>query len=168
MRTAVRLAMVVGLLTTVAVATDGQVFWSLRGSNSNGLQAIDPRVDPYLYVTTSVRVTGNNQGLGSFYMSVGVRDLTIPIDPDEGWRNWARQIIPRTALSWARAYDCEPREGFAASIKDSETGPGMTYAELRWPVTNVAFIAQMSAAYVGGWDPRRFDEVDGVWLGAHT
>jgi hypothetical protein len=155
MRSVIVAGVSVMLMASVATATTNEVFFPVRGSNACPLNAIDPSVDPWLIITTSVRVTGDNQGLAGYWNALGIRDLSLPMG-DVHTQNWAQHPVPKAYLSWASVYDAPPTDGIAADVTTRGTGPGMSYGtSTGWPEATLAFVDQMGAGYLE-WLARRY------------
>lgn len=162
-------AVIVLLSAPLAIATDANVEWSLRGvaTNSNGtitypLLGIPPG-DTWLNWTLSVRVTGDNMGLSGYVLELGIRSLSggywapyypaVAGDPD--------------SISWCPVYKSARMSG--GTIKDSGDagGPGLDALPGLGIVHRYdeAYISEMAAALL---EFTPYVKTKNGWSGAQT
>lgn len=151
---AIRLTgLLVGVLALTAMATTATVTFTPRGYAADydntvfyDLNAIPGTGDRWLNWTQSLRVQGDNQGLCSYVLDMGIRDLTSG--------TWAPYIFNYDgsdgSRSWIPAYKSIKTNGGTVKDPGDWGGPGLNaMATLGSGNSNVAYIAQFGAAMLG-------------------
>lgn len=155
---AIKLAGLVALLVApMAMATDGNVVWSVRLStdtNGNTLAPANvPQSTTSLYATISVAVTGDNQGLYSSVMDVSLKDMTAgTIVP------W---VIPTANVIWKPVYVAPggPQTGVGINQTAGAGGPGMNAnSSVGTFATDKAYLTQLGVFYPSQWSGRHATE----------
>lgn len=151
-------SIIVALVSSAAMATDGVVTWSISMPNAT----IDPAVSTYVDFLITVGVTGDNQGLASFQYDLALTKISGP--------GAGSSVVGHPTLDWGSAwnpYQAFPTEA-RGTIVDAATagGPGLGSGFVSLGTTTTdGFFDDIGAGMGDLWDPFRLEGKR--WIGTH-
>lgn len=151
-------SIIVALIASAVMATDGVVTWNISMPNAT----IDPAVSTYVDFLITVSVTGDNQGLASFQYDLA---LTKVSGPGAG-----SSVVGHPTLDWGSAWDPYQAMGIEArgTIVDDALAGGPGLGSGLASLGNTAadgFFENVGAGMSNTWDP--FRKEGRSWVGTH-